>query len=288
LLISHNLKMSALVPYALRRAAQRQYIQRYGRSLRNPYAKKLLSALAPTAQKYGASVIQRAYKRYRTRRTNIYKRSAIRSVGQPLSAKVGAKHTQTAGETPGAGKDSRTLFNFVLTNIERGTAINQALRDSVVLHGFKICLYFENLSSDQVLNLNWAIVSPKKGASMYTQNFFRSNSGERAINFDEDGLTANDYHCRAINTDEFEIFCHKRLNILRRNNNNGLYARSINYWQKINRLITFENVGETRYCATPIFLIYWYATRGTGPNPQAVAQHLKVDFRSVAYFREPS
>jgi len=78
--------------------------------------------------------------------------------------------------------------------------------------GTRICMFFRNTGNTNPVNLNIAVLAPKStgaGNVPVATEFFRGDVGTRAIDFGVT-LSANEFRCRPINSDEYNILRHKR------------------------------------------------------------------------------
>lgn len=275
------------------------------------------SRLAPTLARYGmaaartayanrrgiyraATVVQRAFRTARRNRAM----AARRRPAQPARARIGtpvgretSRRTQVAQVLPLDQKSDRTLYTYNCTALEQGTNPNQRSRDVVNFRGIKICMDILNTTDpDRPIFFNYAILSPKGRNYIDQDVFFRSNSAERAIAFDNPNNTSMDYHCRNLNNDEFNIVTHKRF-ILAPIGSGGQFTgktnRRVMRWVKIARQVRYNVISDggdppnyEEKCTTPIFFVWWCAREGYGTE-EPPADSVVIDLRIVAYFRNP-
>jgi len=265
------------------------YLRARSRAAITRSAFNMARTLRPHAMKYGARTIQAVWRGYRQR-----KQSNRSRIGTPVGRGT-ARHTQTGQVSPTGNQANRSLFVRNITDIQQGTNPNQRNRDIVNFRGVKICCDFMNVGVNVDIFVNYALVSPKAGITVDLERFFRSNAAERAIDFDDQGLTAMDYHCRAINADIYNIITHKRLRLARQSaevqNGNFTYSRRVMRYVPIKRQLRYQDLGGGlgEECTTPIFFIWWYDVEGNAAGENAIepVDVLKTDLRLITYFRNP-
>lgn len=291
--------MSALVPYASRvvipaAPTMARYAKRYAGAVVkwNAPKRRRIGAMYRTAQylaraERGATKIARWYRRRRA-----FKSAVRRNVGERVgSSNSKGVRTQSIGAP--TNMVERQLYSELIVmpqrNITSGEARNERERDVINIRGIKICQDFETIATgagDNHMYLNVALISNKhnpQSASINNNRFFRGRDDARGQDFDS--LSSGiDYHCRPINTDEWNIFFHTRrvLSNPRLNITDGkTFARVMKY-VKINRQIRFDQDGEP---STRFFLVYWCALAcSEGPDNPAI--FMKSTFTHQLYFRE--
>jgi len=276
------------------------------------------SRLAPTLARYGmaaartayanrrgiyraATTVQRAFRAARRNRAMNRRRRPVQNPRQRIGNPVGrdtSRRTQTVQVLPATQKSDRTLYAYDVTAIEQGTLPNQRTRDIVNFRGIKICMDVLNVTDpNRPVFFNWAVISPKAANYIDELQFFRSNADNRAVNFDNATLTSMDYHCRGLNTDEFNIICHKR-SILAPLSSGGQFSGKTNKrvmsYIKIARQIRYNSFRipdtdppeQEEKCTSPIFFVWWCAREGYG-GETAAEDSVVVDLRIISYFRNP-
>lgn len=268
------------------------------RAMMNPYRVPVAYLRRAAATAYAnratlnraATIAQQAYRRYRRNRAqNARRQRPVQRIGNPVGRET-ARRTQVTQLLPADQKDDRTLYQYDITRITQGNAPNQRTRDIINFRGFKICMYILPTAVPQVpVFCNVAVISPKNNVVISPQAFFRSNAEERGVSFDNETLTALDYYCRPINSDEFNIISHKRFRLAPTDSTGQFTAkcnRTFMRYYKIRRQIRFTRVGELEVASTPIYVCLWFAREGygaeTGPEPA-----VNVDMRIISYFRNP-
>lgn len=225
----------------------------------------------------GARVFMAARKLQRTWRK--FKKSPAKSHRREIGENV--QRNEKARVVATINSDStvncRSLQSYDMSVIPEGSSPEQRDRNIAFVSGFKLCLELRNLNAE-ALNINVAVVSPKKAQNVTVANFFRGFSNERGADFDNAGLSANDYKCRPINADLYSILMHKRINL------NGIapistkkeYGATYGYldtYIKLGRQLRFERTAvNVELCTTPIFLIMWCDVVGRLPSQGAIQE----------------
>ena len=199
--------------------------------------------------------------------------------------------SHTVKDTSTVLKSTRTLYSVELTEIQRNTTTNDMHRREgqvVFIKGFKICLEIENQSSSP-LYFNYAIIAPRCGTTVTTNDFFRGLDGERSVDFSL-ALSSQDFHCRAINSDKYTVLKHKKLLLAcfgSTNNDGGTRSayEALDMWVPLNRQIRYEDV-DTDLSCNPVFMVYWmdkFTTTGgsiISGGTCAVSEQVNVYFKN--------
>lgn len=244
---------------------------------------------------WAAKKIQRAWKRH-SATVRPKRRIGMGRIGQP-AGRARAKRCSTAIKT-NTSISTRTLYYEALTDIPKTTQneIDSRQRDVIHLSGFKICGEVLNDGTNTLL-FNMAVVYDKRAndetTAISTSDFFRSNEGNaRAVDFSI-LLASHEFHCLPLNTDRFTVLAHKRWKLRTgfgvangagdpywSNQDSGKFME---YWIPLKKKITFED----GHAQSKIWLLYWCDRWQTGPTNTPVANSANIDYRVVAYFREP-
>lgn len=271
-------------------------------------------ALRGTARRGVVSLRRRkamAYRRPMRRMTRRrWQARARRNVAHPKNFST-SKTTEsilpgaTAGDSAGfltAGQ--QRLINFPgLIKINRGTEINQRLRDTVFISGVKIDANFKNLSGDRVF-VNWAVIHPKQD-QLVTQtqtDFFRDYTDSRTWDAGSNQKTGLSWSNAKINTDEYIILKRGKFMLCPSGVTGGNAGeqgsiekavsfnskdnqKSISHWVKIGRNFTFQDTPTTAP-NDQLYFVFWVAdeSKGAGNNTTGSTE---VRLRCVIYFREP-
>lgn len=285
--------MAALVPYARM-------------ALRNPYTTKT-GYLAYLRARRASRIIGGAYRAYRATKMfrrikrrvaqyggNAFKRRRIGArsrIADPVG-KSTAKRNQNVTDTL-RNWTTNTQYTEDLTNLGQTTTneINYRQRGIVNIRGFKLCMSVKN-NGNTPIYLNVAVLGSKANPGIINQEFFRSNDNERAVNYNDVNLTDLDRHCRAINTDRWLIFWHRRFMLGCVDQVGGDYNDKRQSYMKLEKYVkigrqfrysegTTDSIPENGECK----LVYWFGTfNGTG---SAVVDAASGELRNVVYFREP-
>lgn len=260
----------------------------------------------PRFRNTAARVIQRVYRGARARYqvSRLRRRQAGRGARtQPARARIGnpiqrnpARRRNTLFLIPGGTPFStKTLYTYEITGIPQGPEITNRTRDIINLKGFKICANFLNQRTNDNVFLNYAILNPKNDLVVTGDAFFRSYGLDRGLPFDSNELTSMDYHCRPINTDQFNIISHKRIKIAAKSSDLQNVAPSairVMRFVKCKRQLrwtrfTPEEGEPFEFCSTPIYFVWWCSIEGK-PNEAASDEALLVDCRIHTYFSNPT
>lgn len=250
-----------------------------------------------------ATTVQRAFRTARRNRAQNARRrnpntpqAARMRIGTPVGTCT-SRRRETVRLLPAGQKSDRTLYAYDVTAIPQGTGQDERDRDLLNFRGIKICWDVINTTDPiRPVFVNYAVVSPKNQAFIDESQFWRSNATNQALRWDEPTLSSMDYHCRAINTDKYNVLTHKRF-ILAPVDSNGQWAgtcnRRVMRYVKVKRQVRYNlfSNGEdpptnVEKCTTPIFFIWWCCREGYGGETDA-ADAVVCDLRVVSYFRNP-
>jgi len=256
----------------------------------------------------------KVYKRRRTtgsRRTKRMRRSKrsgsklqyrLRSIGG--KRKVDTKKALT-GYVVNVSRVTRSLLNAEISDIDKGTAIHQRLRDSVDLRGFRVNIRVVNVSEERrPINFHWAIIAPKNGTSVPNSDFFRTanNTKGRGQDFNTD-LAGVDFDTNPINTDKYTVVTHQKCHLAARYNiidNSPAQLHNINGFKNyrkfdtyvpIKRTLVYDRTDDTTlnatFCTTPIFIVYWCDFHDSGQFSQSTtASAILITLKVTASFND--
>jgi len=145
---------------------------------------------------------------------------------------------------------TRTLNFHVINTTSQGTAINQRERTMINWRGTRICMFFRNTGNTNPVNLNIAVLAPKStgaGNVPVATEFFRGDVGTRAIDFGVT-LSANEFRCRPINSDEYNILRHKRYTLAQTAHLKWMEQRTLKNFLQIKWFIKAKR--QIRYSAS--------------------------------------
>lgn len=220
-----------------------------------------------------------------------FKRKQLAKVGHVVGTSTGKKCDVSVQSSN--GRDTRVLFSNSLTeNIVKGSNIDQRERDTINLRGFKMYFEFTN-RFNQPLYCHVAVLVPKNGSTVSTQDFFRAHTTSRAEDFNQgrDSIEMREF---PINTDKNIILMHHRFKL---NPKTGDVGQAFNTdgppnWYKFNRWLTVKR--QVRYDGqsntdnlSNAFLVYWADRFSQAPGSTGVANHFNMAHRITAYFKEP-
>jgi len=289
----------SMVPYVGRLALPAaRYAASYPRW--SPLAKY---AAGQTAKFFGRAARRGATTMYRRGRKRVKKLARKythkRRVRQRIGERVGTGSSKQAlsSDSDTTVLLTRTLHVDPLTDISKNITadenIHERARDIVNFRGAKLCYNFRNQQNNTML-CNFAVLRVKKagGITPETTDFFRSQGAAtgRARNF-ASNLTAMEFHCLPINTDEYDVLMHKRFRIQGLSDASDKEAQGTNFFKiekyiKVGRQLRYDSTGGTPTGNSALYAVYWFdfqmAGSGTGASFGPQIQH-----RVVAYFKEP-
>lgn len=258
----------------------------------------------PAFRNTAARVIQRMYRGLQGRRT--FKRRAMSArnggykrqrtqggrarIGMPIQRGPARRRNTLFIIPAGSSWESRTLNKYDISNIPQGTEITQRTRNMINLKGFRICGSWLNTSDTNNQFVNYALINPKNNVNINNDEFFRSYGTERSLSFDSPELTAMDYHCRPINTDDFNIISHKRFKLSAKSSdtqNNTSHEHRVMRYIKCKRQLRYTAYGEQEYASTPIWFVWWFDSEGKPPE-SVPEPGVLLDLRVITYFSNPS
>jgi len=271
---------------------------------RSPYRTRSRSRMSktprrrPTASSRKSAQAKRAY---------IRKKRYTSPPAPPQARKIGNARNRSAVlyrntvDLPTTEVQSRTLFRYPLTKIPKAKVAGDIdnphvrLRNLCFIKGFRICMQFENLRQEQLMLLNYAVISPK-GDNTPPDNtkFFRSRKNqERSIDFNFEDLDSNDFHCCPINTDRYVILTHKRLRLGQTGATNPPRYRTIDRYVKVNRQLRYEDPPEGSTVENPdplnnpIYLCVWCDFLLVKEGQPGINSVLRRNINVKTYFSNP-
>lgn len=258
----------------------------YGPSMRK-YSRygeraRMARTVATFAYKNRAPMISAAKKIQRAVRRRQKNRS---KVGRPVGV---ANAKRTANVSPSTENVyERTLYGRQVTFPNAGQNIDQRERKIINVSGIKICQEFlvTNSTLNQPLYLNIAFVRNKQSpaaTSVPLGEFFRGNGDERHRSFSS--LTQGiDYHCANLNTDQFDVWFHKRYITRFDTNDPKKNLVRLMHFVKINRQISFDDTGAPD---TRLWILWWCSIAGRDNVTPGAAIQMNTNFHDITYFRE--
>jgi len=229
------------------------------------------------------------------RRTKNWKAKARRMVGLPRNFST-SKTAETIFPL-NVPVPQKLVWSSSLINLVKGFALNQRLRDSVVVSGVKLHVFAKhrgNIAGNVICN--WAVVVTR-GNKSFTgeqafsniQNFFRDYDADRAWNTDDTAKTGLSWAEAKINLDDF-IVVHRgkfTLGALDSNRSQTLESeKMISRWVKLGRSMTFDDAITVP--DEQVRFVFWCADRSTGAGgPVVGTPDVDLRVRAITYFREP-
>lgn len=266
---------SRLSPRAVAFAMSGRRPQRFVNTVRRYATRKNIKA---------ASTIARFARKYVVGRA----RKSFQRVGE----RIGTTNARTEAVNYSNVQATRTLYAIALNDLDRGTALNERLRDHVRLSGVKCCIEYRNQVGTPIY-LNIGVVCIKGTATSVpdTQNFFRGRDGSRALNFST-SLTSLEFHCTPINTDDYVVIKHKRM-LLASNalgdtayKSDGRVFGTIEFYMKINRQIRYFPDSEIPTDGR-IFLVYWADKFDTPGGTLSSGAAFTFNMKKIQYYHNP-
>lgn len=224
------------------------------------------------------------------------RRRIMRTIGERPGS-TSAKKYEAQYDTTTATYNTRTLWSDDISQLPKttGTAgeLDSRQRDIANLRGIKFCYEVRNDRSEPMY-FNWAVISPKNSdvTSIPTADFFRDWTTARAIAF-SNTLTGNDFHCRPINTDLYDVITHKRYVLAAANesatnasytSNRSNYVNIMKYI-KIGRQFRYD-AGSSDAEGRRLFVVFWGDFWGRNSGSTGTS-NIFMNRRAILYFREP-
>lgn len=195
----------------------------------------------------------------------------------------------------GVTKDTRTMYEHNLFDVAKGTAENTRERATVKISGMKICMQVRNKDNNPMY-LNMAMVSTKSGDSgtgIQLQDFFRSSGASRGRDFSDPSLTGQEMHCLPINADKYIILFHRRyllgptpLSTTFSPHTGRPNYKNFDFYQKINRQISYDADTATRPETGQVHFIYWFSPYEMGPGSAVQTNVAEASIHGITYFRD--
>lgn len=272
------------------------YAYKMARRYRQAAINRAGYAIGRRAGQFARARVTRAI-RNRLKRKRTYKNTsskAARSIGYKKG--TGTTKRTVTQDVNLIARSTRTLYNTNVIEIPKTTTneIDSRQRDIVFLKGVKLCFETRNLSAEPI-TFNIAYVSPKHDLdSPFTDDWFRGSGNTRSLNFDHTILNSNDFHCRPINTDKWNILMHKRFKLdpkdistsitTTRHSSTRPSYMTFQKYLKINRQIRFNDDSSVQ-SRSKLHLVYWYDKfmAPTNQGPQGV---IDAQYRTTCYFKE--
>lgn len=243
---------------------------------------------------------RRSAMRYRPRTRKLSRRGwqarARRQVAAPRNYST-AKTQETVFPTGSDLLQQRLAVVPLLNGIDKGTEINERMRDTIVVSGIKMDMCIQNRDKERVF-VNWAVIHPKQAQTITpTQDdFFRDYTSARAWNAGSAAKTGLSWSVAQINTDDYVIL--KRGKFLLAPGapdgtpqNQGVYnlkdcEKSISHWIKLGRQFTFTDE-VVPVVHDPLYFVMWTASAIAPAGNNVGDNGVRYKLRAITYFREP-
>ena len=191
---------------------------------------------------------------------------------------------------------TRELTRYNVTNIDKGSQIDQRSDDMIYYSGLKYRFQLVNPRNEPIL-FHVAVLAPREyagagGSQDARTDFFRDVNGTRGLSF-SDQLVSMELHTRGINPDRYHIFDHKRYYFGPEaggvGENGGYEAGVQKNWKYISKYVPIKR--QIRYedasaqsCVNKIFLFVWSDLHidAGGQTPRA---SLVGQYETIGYFR---
>ena len=227
--------------------------------------------------------IGRAWRAYQKK-----KRKSRLSIGYPRSASS-SKIKQTSSLSNLNTMTANVVYAYELTFPTETSTGSRNTRERKVINltGIKMCQQFflrQVVSNERPVLFNWALVTPKKNQNdgFSDVDFYRSVSDKRAVSFLDlsNGLSR---HCRAINTDKWNVIFRKRFVLRDTTDGIGTNHRMFEKYVPIKRQIRFDDANAP---SDRLFVIQWCAPAidtSALPGTTTIADY---NYDNHMYFRE--
>lgn len=241
-------------------------------------------------RRYGATRYKR---RSRATSKRKWQARARRQVGAPRnysSAKTAIGYTAT-----NLNKLNQQLNVATCMRIGKGTEINERLRDTCIVSGFRIMFNVRNLNLFATY-VNWAVIHPKDDSvpSATTTDFFRSYGDERAWAANATDKNGLEWCNAAINSDSYNVLRRGKFLLGPIPNSVGTLSNTqvkdnekcLDIYVKLGRSVYFPAEAAEQNPFEQCYFVWWMA----GPlqaNGTGTADGMTENTKIVAYFREP-
>lgn len=203
---------------------------------------------------------------------------------------LGVKNIETL--LPMATKDTRTLYQHILTDVPKGTGVAERQRDAVNIKGWKITMNFQSLENVSIQTVNVAIISPKDRVAIDGTEFFRSYGSDRATDFST-ALNYIQMMTNPINPDHYVILHRYRFKLGEKSNYGGTsevesYKKTyhtLNKWIPFKRQLRYE-AGGNGVESDPVYLVYWADVDFSTSGGAIETANYQVQTRFIMYFND--
>lgn len=194
---------------------------------------------------------------------------------------------------------------------------DKRIKEIINVRGFKFCMTLASVIEGKPVQVNMALISPKKNGKLYDQlhtnqythgsktnvpKFFRDSDGVgRATDFDFKSSSLF-LHCASLNTDEINVLFHRKFTLAPKVESTGDSAegsksyKQLNFYVPLKRQIRFDHDeaadGDTdldwgHTSQSDVYLVYWFTRLlTTGPNQTSGLKNVvEVQREFTTYFR---
>lgn len=264
----------------------------YGRGMYNTYQRynPMVNQARKLYSKYGAGA-KKVVRRSPSVSSRPYR--SRNKVGFPVGS-AETKRTESA-TIHNLNTNSRTLNSFEVTKVSRGASNQIELRQRDLINLSGVRLNFESRSFSQYpQNVRMALISPKFGKTVDSDDFFRGYGDKRGNNFSATSLDSMSFHDRPINRDLYEVLYETKFLIAEmdsdpldtwRSGDNKSYRSMLKY-VPVNRQIRYDGNLATD-CVNPIFLVFWHDKLMTAAGTAVAPASTQTSYKAVLVWREP-
>lgn len=194
---------------------------------------------------------------------------------------------------------------------------DKRIKDVINIRGFKFCMTMASTIEGKPLQVNMALISPKKngklqdtlhtnqtshGSKTNIPRFFRDPDGvSRAKDFDHSESSLF-LHCASLNTDEINVLFHRKFTLAPKVESTGDSAegsksyKQLSFYVPIRRQIRYDHEEEdngvldvdwANTSQSSVYLVYWFTRLLTnGPNQESNLNNVvEVQREFTTYFR---
>lgn len=183
----------------------------------------------------------------------------------------------------------------LLNGINKGTGINQRMRDTIVISGVKMDVAFQNLDKNRLM-VNWAVVHPKQTQTITNaqKGFFRDYTDSRSWDANSATKTGLSWSMANINTDDYVIL--KRGKFLLTPGtvdattpgtwNSKDSEKEMSHYLKLGRSFTYDTTSATPVIDDPLYFVTW-CSWPSSPAGNNMGEGMRYKLKAVVYFRDP-
>lgn len=227
----------------------------------------------------------------RKRAANASKKRRVRA---RIGERIGTGNAKVAGRanTNDGSLDTRVLYSQQLLSLTQGTDVGERERDVVNFRGISICFTIKQEQQNISSFLNYAVIAPKdlngNTLNIPVSQFFRSTGSAttRSIDFDT-SLRGIDFHCLPINTDQYNIYLHRRVQL---HGNSDTYTqgfRNFRHYIPLKRQVRYQ-AGLTFPAGKNMYFVFWLDNMLAAASSASVTGVATMQTQIKRYFQEPA